>query len=198
VNRTAWLLASALALSACAGPTRLPEAGRAPDAATLQHWTASGRMAVKAGDEGGSGAFVWTQAGPTSRLDLRGPLGAGALTLTLEPGQMSLADGSGRRLDAEAGRAELAARLGADLPWDHLRYWLLGLAAPGEQAARTDGQEVPLRVIEQAGWRLAYESFTVEQGIDLPRRFAAERAAVRVRVIVDAWTVPSPGAQALP
>lgn len=196
MSRPAWVLVAALALSACAGPPRLPEAGQAPDAAVLQNWAASGRMAVKAGDDGGSGAFAWTQAGSVSRLDLRGPLGTGALTLALEPGRMSLADGSGRQLDAEAARAELQARLGADLPWDHLRYWLLGLASPAEPAVVADGPGVPLRVIEQAGWRLAYESFGNEQGVVLPRRFSAATDAVRVRVIVDAWTVAAPTTEA--
>ena len=191
MSRRWWPLVAALALSGCAAPPRLPEGGAPPDPATLQHWSATGRMAVKAGHDGGSGAFIWSQAGATSRLDLRGPLGAGALRLTVEPGTLSLADGAGRVLDAEAARAELQARLGADLPWDHLRYWMLGLAAPGEGASSSDASTSPLRVIEQSGWRLAYESFGAVQGINLPTRFSAERGAVRVRVIVDAWSLAS-------
>jgi len=160
----------------------------------LREWTASGRLAVKAGDDGGSGAFVWSQEGTTSRLDLRGPLGAGAVSLTVAPGTLSLADGAGRVLDADAARANLQARLGADLPWDHLRYWMLGVAAPGEGASVGDATTAPLRVIEQSGWRLAYESFGTVQGIGLPQRFSAERGRVRVRVIVDAWSLgPSAG-----
>ena len=50
-----------------------------------------------------------------------------------------------------------------------------------------DQEAAPWRVIEQAGWRLAYDSFDVVRGLNLPRRLTAERGAVRVRVIVDAW-----------
>jgi outer membrane biogenesis lipoprotein LolB len=57
-----------------------------------------------------------------------------------------------------------------------------------EQAA------APWRVIEQAGWRLAYDSFAVVEGLNLPRRITAERGAVRVRVIVDAWRAGNAGA----
>ena len=92
-------------------------------------------------------------------------------------------------LDAEAAQAGLQARLGADLPWGHLRYWMLGLAAPGDAAVQESGA-APWRVIEQAGWRLAYESFAAVQGVNLPKRFSAERGTVKVRVIVDRW---SPG-----
>jgi outer membrane biogenesis lipoprotein LolB len=45
----------------------------------------------------------------------------------------------------------------------------------------------PWRVIEQSGWRLAYDSFAVVEGLNLPRRLSAERGTVRVRVIVDTW-----------
>jgi outer membrane lipoprotein LolB len=144
-------------------------------------------MAVAAGNDGGSGSFDWAQDGTTSRLDLRGPLGAGAVRLVVTPQTLSLADGSGRVLDADVARADLQARLGADLPWDHLRYWLIGLPAPGVEATVRDQDAPPWRVIEQAGWRLAYDSFEVVAGLSLPRRLTAEREAVRVRVIVDAW-----------
>jgi outer membrane biogenesis lipoprotein LolB len=70
---------------------------------------------------------------------------------------------------------------------------MLGLAAPTDPAIVADAGVSPWRVIEQAGWRLAYDSFGVVQGINLPTRFSAQRGAVRVRVIVDTW---SPGTAA--
>jgi outer membrane lipoprotein LolB len=187
VSRLAWAAVVALALAGCAAPPRAPEGGTRPDPAILNQWSASGRMAVAAGNDGGSGSFDWAQDGTTSRLDLRGPLGAGAVRLVVTPQTLSLADGSGRVLDADVARADLQARLGADLPWDHLRYWLIGLPAPGVEATVRDQDAAPWRVIEQAGWRLAYDSFEVVAGLSLPRRLTAEREAVRVRVIVDAW-----------
>jgi outer membrane lipoprotein LolB len=187
VSRLAWAAVVALALAGCAAPPRAPEGGTRPDPAILNQWSASGRMAVAAGNDGGSGSFDWAQDGTTSRLDLRGPLGAGAVRLVVTPQTLSLADGSGRVLDADGARADLQARLGADLPWDHLRYWLLGMPAPGFEATVLDQGAAPWRVIEQAGWRLAYDSFEVVGGLSLPRRLTAEREAVRVRVIVDAW-----------
>ena len=188
---------AALVLAGCAAPSRAPEGGAPPDPGALRQWTASGRMAIAAGNDGGSGSFDWEQDGATTRLDLRGPLGAGAVRLVMTPEALSLADGVGRVLDAEAARAELQARLGADLPWSHLRYWMLGLPAPGEEAVVRDGDAAPWRVIEQSGWHLAYESFVTAEGINLPQRFSAERTPVRVRVIVDVWS-PSGRSRATP
>ena len=190
MSRLCWAAVVALALAGCAAPPRAPEGVTRPDPSVLNQWSASGRMAIAAGTDGGSGSFDWVQDGATSRLDLRGPLGAGAVRLVLTPGTFSLADGSGRVLDADAARADLQARLGAELPWEHLRFWLLGVPAPGVEATVLDQDAAPWRLIEQAGWRLAYDSFDVVGGLNLPRRLMAERGAVRVRVIVDTW---SPG-----
>ena len=187
MSRLAWAAVVGLALAGCAAPPRAPEGVARPDPAVLNQWSASGRMAVAAGADGGSGSFDWAQDGTTSRLDLRGPLGAGAVQLVVTPETLSLADGSGRVLDAELAHADLRARLGADLPWGYLRYWLLGVPAPGVEATVVDQDAAPWRVIEQAGWRLAYDSFDAVGGLNLPKRLTAERESVRVRVIVDAW-----------
>lgn len=195
--RRAVALCTLLGLAGCAGPLRAPDQGGAPDPATLVHWTASGRLAIAAGGEGGSGAFTWTQDGSTSRLELRGPLGAGTVRIVAAPGTLSLEDGAGRDLDADAARAHLQARLGADLPWTELRYWMLGRAAPGLPADVTEADATPWRVIEQSGWHIAYDAFTAEAGLSLPQRFTARRDAVRVKVIVDAWT-PGAGPGAAP
>lgn len=178
---------AALALAGCAGAPRAPEVGARPDPGEFSRWSASGRMAIAANGEGGNGSFAWAQDGGTTRLDLRGPLGAGAVRLVVTPDSLSLSDGDGRVLDAEAARADLQARLGADLPWSYLRYWMLGLPAPGEPATVLDASAAPWRVIEQSGWRLTYDSFADVRGVSLPQRFSAERPSVRVRVVVDRW-----------
>jgi outer membrane lipoprotein LolB len=187
VSRIIWAAAAALVLAGCVTPPRAPQEGALPDPAVLTRWAASGRMAIAAGADGGSGSFDWAQDGATSRLDLRGPLGAGAVRLWMTPEAFSLADGSGRVLDAARAHADLQARLGADLPWEQLRYWLLGVPAPGAGATVLEQTAPPWRIIEQAGWRLAYDSFAVVEGLNLPRRLTAERGPVRVRVIVDTW-----------
>jgi outer membrane lipoprotein LolB len=193
VIRLAWAAVALLALHGCAAPPRVPEGGVAPDPAALRQWVASGRMAVAAGTDGGNGSFDWAQDGDVSRLDLRGPLGAGALQVIVAPGVLSMAGPGGRALDAEAAEADLRARLGADLPWNQLRFWMLGLPDPGQAAAVEDHGAAPWRTIEQGGWWLAYDSFAVVEGWKLPRRFALERDGVRVRVVVDQWSAVATG-----
>ncbi|RPI13525.1 MAG: outer membrane lipoprotein LolB [Lysobacterales bacterium] len=163
--------------------------GPRPDATLMQQWAASGRLAIAGAGEGGSGAFVWQQDGATSRLDVRGPLGVGALQIVATPESLSMTDGSGREVPAAAARAELTQRLGADLPWSSLGYWMLGLPAPGAPATVSDAQTVPWRVIEQEGWRVGYDAYTSASGYALPRRLTATRGDVRVKLVIDRWTL---------
>ncbi len=49
--------------------------------------------------------------------------------------------------------------------------------------------QAPLRVIEQADWRIGYDTFRPELGVSLPTRFTATREGVRLKVTVDEWQV---------
>jgi outer membrane lipoprotein LolB len=155
-------------------------------------WTANGRMAINVAGEGGSGAFTWRQDGARSRLAIRGPLGVGALDVTVDGNDLSVTDGSGVTLSGEPARAQVQARLGADLPLASLRYWMTGVPDPATESDVRDSTEPPLRVIEQNGWRVAYDRFGQFTGLAAPTRLTATGANVRLKVVLEHWTV-NPG-----
>jgi outer membrane lipoprotein LolB len=188
--------AALLVLAALGGCATAPVA-TAPfvpaDPAAYASWTASGRLALAANGEGGSGSFTWEQRADATTLSLRGPLGSGALRVTAKGGDLSVTDDDGRSLDADETRALLRERLGADLPWSDLRYWMMGVPAPNGPATVSDAAQAPLRVIEQADWRIGYDAFRPVHGVSLPARFTASREGVRLKVMVDEWQL-SPAA----
>ena len=179
------------ALGGCAVSPVAPFVAADPDA--YASWTATGRLALAANGEGGSGSFTWEQQAGATTLSLRGPLGAGAMRVTLDGDSLSVTDGNGRSLDTEQTRQLLRERLGADLPWSRLRYWMLGVPAPDGPSRVEDADRAPLRVIEQADWRIGYDAFRPTAGTSLPARFTASHAGVRLKVTVDEWQV-SPAA----
>ena len=64
----------------------------------------------------------------------------------------------GRKLESDAAWNELEARLGAPVPAGNLRFWMLGLAAPGEHQwheANADG------VVDAGAGRLAHRLSTL-------------------------------------
>jgi outer membrane lipoprotein LolB len=160
-----------------------------PDPELFQNWTASGRLALAANGEGGSGSFTWGQQGAETTLSIRGPLGAGAMQVTTDGHSLIVTDAGGRHLDAEQAGALLRRRLGTDLPLAELRYWMLGVPSPGTPSSVADAAIAPVRVIEQSGWRIGYDMFTAAGGVSLPGRFTATQGAVRLKVVVDDWRV---------
>lgn len=188
------LLATAALLAGCATTRSAGPAGvRAPDPDRFTQWTARGRIALAAQGEGGSGSFVWQQRSERTELALRGPLGAGGLQLTMDGEALELADPGGAPLDGDAARAALERRLGARLPLAEMRYWLLGVPAPGDVA---DG---PVQLATgatpgfvQAGWVVSYDALGAQGEWTLPARLTATSGSTRVRIVIDDWTVPQP------
>ena len=188
-----WLLAAALA--GCVVTPTTTQLPAFADVVRFTDWTASGRLALAADSQGGSGSFAWQQHGASTTLSIRGPFGAGGLQVVADGQSMSVTDASGQTVDADQAREALRTQFGADLPWTHLRYWMLGVPSPGEPAQVTDAGAAPVRVIEQAGWRIGYDAFRPVSGGALPGRFAATRGAVRLKVVIDDWAVaPGPAA----
>jgi len=181
-----WL-AAALLLG-CAGTPRAPViAGLEVDLTRVTDWVASGRIGIVVPGSGGSGTFVWRQRDDWTDLSVRGPLGAGGLQIETDGVALRVTDANGERLDAEAARGLIRSRLGADLPLAQLRYWMLGLPAPGADAEVRVQAEAPVRRIEQSGWSVAYEQFVTAKGWSVPARLTASSGPLRVKAIVDHW-----------
>jgi len=192
MRRIAPLLLSA-AIAGCAAVPRAPAVTGLPvDAARVTSWSAAGRMAVAVAGDGGSGSFDWTQRASTTELQVRGPLGAGALRIVTDGSSLAVTDGEGRMLDAQAARDELRARLGVDLPLAEMRYWMLGLAAPGIDA-QVSAAAAGAASIEQSGWTVTYEPFIVAQGWAVPSRLVVANPVAKIKVVVDQWRLPDAG-----
>jgi len=174
-----------LLLTGCAAPLPRVTGPSAPiDLATLPEWGARGRIAVAAKGEGGSGSFNWEQSGERTVVQIQGPVGIGGMRLTVE-GDRVLLENNGRALESDAAWAELEARLGAPVPARNLRYWLLGIPAPGEHQwlAATP----PAAMLAQDGWQIAYDRYGDEKSARLPGRVTATSGDSRVRLVIDRW-----------
>ncbi len=179
--------AIALLLTACVAPVSRNQGSERPvELATLSQWRATGRMAVAADGSGGSGSFDWQQQGNQTRIQIQGPLGVGGMKLFIEDDAVQLEASDGRRLESQAAWTELEARLGAPVPARNLRYWMLGLPAPGPAQWRS--QSVP-RTLEQDGWVIVYDRSIEQAGAQLPTRLTATSGTSRVRLVIDQWVL---------
>jgi outer membrane lipoprotein LolB len=184
-------LVGVLALAAgCATAPKQPGAPVEVDLTQLESWQARGRIGVSGPQSGGSGSFDWQQRDDRTDLQIRGPVGVGSVRLHLrgDPASPSLKleTGDGRALESTDAWNELEARLGAPVPAGNLRFWILGLAAPGEHQWREPTSEGVI-TLEQGGWRIDYQRFSTEPGARVPLKMSATNGAARVRIVVDRW-----------
>jgi outer membrane lipoprotein LolB len=177
------------------------------------HFELKGRVAVAAGKDGFNAALRWTQNGTLSHVSLAGPLGAGGVEIAADGGHLGIVTSNGEHLDSDAARGELEQRLGFDPPLGSLRYWVLGVPDPATPAKETvDPQQQRLQSLQQNGWQIDYGGYMSSgigpsgigssgngpvgagpagegAGASLPSRLTVQRSGVRVRLIVDGWSL---------
>jgi outer membrane lipoprotein LolB len=181
-------------LAGCAGTPKATGPGTAipADLNDLDRWQAHGRLGVSGPDKnkGGSGSFEWRQSGDRSNVEIRGPIGIGGVHLEMSGAggnpDLILQTSDGRRLESDAAWSELQTQLGASVPAGNLRFWMLGLAAPGEHRW-LDADENGVVTLEQGGWRIDYQRYSDEPGVRVPVRMSATSGDARVRIVVDRW-----------
>lgn len=191
-------LAVLLLLGGCA--TAPPAAGVAENRyhdrvnalAEFRHWTLSGRLALRDGDEGGSGNLNWQQAPGFTRMDFHGALGRGAWRLTAAPGVAGLELADGATYQAESVDALVRRELGWRIPVDDLAWWVRGLEAPGLVEARHLDENGNLLALTQRGWSIEYGRYRDVGGVTLPVKMTARRAAQSVKLAVREWSLDDP------
>jgi outer membrane lipoprotein LolB len=192
MQRRISLLVPALLLALLAGCAVAPgKPGALPaDLQDLDHWQARGRLGVSGPESGGSGSFDWQQDGDRAQVRISGPVGVGSVRLQLRgegaKPHLRLETANGQSLESDAAWSELESRLGAAVPAGNLRYWMLGLPAPGAHQWH-EQNEAGVVTLEQDGWRIDYQRYSTDPGARVPVKMQAVSGDARVRIVVDRW-----------
>ena len=153
----------------------------------LDRYALNGRVAVAANGQGFSASLRYQQRAEHSNLALDGPLGIGGVRVEIEGEGIEIATSRGEKLDGQAARDELERRLGFELPLNELRWWLLGIPAPGEAAVNQDSGSGEIRDFTQSGWHVSVNTRAPGLGFSMPQRLTAEREGARLKLFVQAW-----------
>jgi outer membrane lipoprotein LolB len=153
----------------------------------LDRYSLNGKVAVAANGQGFTASLRYQQQPRRADLALDGPLGIGGMRITLAERSLEVTNSRGEALDGEAARAEIERRLGFELPLDELRWWLLGLPAPGQSEIDAAGDGGEIRGFVQNGWRVAINTRAPALGFSLPQRLTAERGGARLKLFVERW-----------
>ncbi len=196
----------AFALTACASTARravLPPAAQAAAVerqsaresalAMRRDWTLAGRVALTNEGRGGSGRIDWRQRSDAFEVELSAPITRKGWRLVGAPGTAVLEGLDGGPRTGGNAAVLLRETTGWDIPVQALSHWVRGARAPGGQAQLAFDADGRLVGLQQGGWTLEYsdwQSPVDPAGPSLPMRITAERGSARVRLVVDAWSVP--------
>jgi outer membrane lipoprotein LolB len=184
----------ALLLAACASqPPRAPVASRElawqerqTSLQRIDRWQLTGRLALQSGDEGGTVTLIWQQQPESYQIRLVAPLGQGSLQLEGDADGVILRNSEGRSAIAANAETLLQAEVGWRIPVKDLRYWVVGLAAPGNSRIELD-QYGRLARLNQDGWEVTFLDYTMVGNTELPARIFVTDHQARVRLIIKRW-----------
>jgi outer membrane lipoprotein LolB len=151
-------------------------------------WEFSGRIGLRAGDEGFNGKIWWRQDGIVYRARLSGPIGVGTVFVNGDGREVTLTDRDGVVTELDDAEIDLRLRYGWTIPVTSLRYWALGIPDPAAESTlefNDDGQMIEL---QQGDWDVAIGQYTEGGGQAMPRRLTAVSGDIRVRLVIDEWT----------
>lgn len=152
----------------------------------------AGRIAISDGKDGGSGRFDWQQRGRAYSLRFMAPVSARNWRLEAQPGQAVLVESNGAVRVADSAEELLWRELRWQLPADSLRYWVLGMRAPGADSELEFSAEGQLLALRQSGWEIRYPEFDNSHDPPLPRKLYARSGEHQVRISVRKWTFVEP------
>lgn len=153
----------------------------------LANYSLTGRVAVAANGQGFSGNLRYRQQAQRADMALDGPLGMGGLRMALDGDRLSISTSKGEQLDGPEARAELERRLGFELPLGELRWWLLGIPAPGESTLDQDAASGEIHGFRQNGWRVNIDTRLPAMGFALPQKLTATREGTRLKLLIESW-----------
>jgi outer membrane lipoprotein LolB len=164
-------------------------AQRAAALADVPEWSLRGRLAVRNGDDGGSGTLRWRQADDAAQMDFHGALGRGAWRLVARPADAELVLADGRSFRAANVNALVAGELGWNVPVDDLAWWVRGLEAPGGAEDRRYDADGRIVSMSQSGWAIEYGRYREVSGIAMPLKMTARSGERYVKLAVRDWTL---------
>lgn len=188
------LVASIILMTGCATQkgVELPDISdwerRSSVLAQIDQFDFSGRIAVKAGDDGFNGKLRWYQNESDFRATVSGPLGIGTVRIEGDGSVVEVTDKDGVTTVLTDVEADLYYRYGWTIPVESLRYWALGIPDPRVPAETAFSEAGELTELSQRGWTVSISRYReAGGGQPMPRRLNASNSETNVRLVIDRW-----------
>jgi len=131
-----------------------------------------------------SASIEWQHETHQDKIKLSGPLGQGAIAITLTAENISIDTGEKIIQKSENIDALIQQQLGIFIPVQALRYWVLGLTAPDQS------YEIHENGFTQAQWLIRYSQMQqLETQQWMPRKLSVQQQQTKLKLIIDHWVL---------
>lgn len=155
----------------------------------LQTWTLSGRIAIQTPSEAWNASIYWSQTPARYRISVVGPLGSGSFRLDGDALGVVLQTPKDGAFSARDPDTLMEDVLGLRMPVSGLRYWILGLPAPGSTPRSVLDAYGRLSHLRQDGWQIDYRRYRQVHGLDLPDKVFLSNDHYDLRLVVSEWVL---------
>ena len=150
-----------------------------------------GKLAAAVDGRGYNARLRWAQHTTTFNIMLSGPVGIGQTEVFGHPGVARVRQSSGEQIYDDPAEA-MSAAFGFRAPLSELRFWIVGVPAPGPGFTEHAPPAEASRLFEQSGWRVLVRELTQTSAGVLPRRVVLTRDDTRLRLVISHWQSPAP------
>jgi outer membrane lipoprotein LolB len=140
------------------------------------------RLAAHYRDESFTGALAWRHGQHSDEMLITSPLGAGVARIVRAGDSVTLTTAEPREYRAKDAEALTEQVLGFRLPLAGLADWVRGQAAESPRPIQTF-DEGRLKMLEQGGWRIEYQSYQGER----PARMRLIYPGIELRLAITEW-----------
>lgn len=155
--------------------------------AALSDWTLAGRLAILNDHEAWHVSINWEQQQQNYSILLSAPLGQGSLKLSGNASNVTLLTDEGESVSSSDPGELLYRQFGWKVPVKALRYWVLGVPAPGATRDEKLDEYGRLVKLKQDGWEINFLDYEPRMGVELPGRVFVNNNKAKVKLVISDW-----------
>ena len=155
----------------------------------ITYWQLKGKIAIVTAHKSGSAIVNWTENKQSFTISLLGPLGTSSLTLTGQPGYVTLNTADGKRYTAKSPEQLLVQEWKWHIPVSSLQFWVRGLPVPSIPSNSQFDHAHRLLSLTQQGWNIQFLNYMRIGKIDLPSRLSVSSPTITTKIVIYEWHI---------
>jgi len=158
--------------------------------AAMSRWVLTGRLSIRNAEKNWSGTVRWSQQHRDNfEFHFSGPLGQGAVLIKGNDNGVVLKASDGSVLFGESVSELVSQRLGWNVPFEHLTYWVKGLPESTNEKEIILDRFGRIAELTQSQWHIRYKGYKTldNRSVALPKKVYLKKAPWQIKLIIDKW-----------